>query len=684
MQGRLNLVGDPVVPLEAATKQYVDRFTSMGVPTGAYIGSAPPGNTLGPLWWDTNSGQLFIQYNDGSSTQWVSANSIDASQLAGSFLPLTGGTVTGPINLQAPWPKTPRIYQSEIVPAKHLQQARRGYASAASAAGGSRLTFVVAGDSTGTATQNNALAPEDNIFGRIKSYMRRANPGIAFDMVDRSVPGSTWGALADKPTAAWPSWYVDQSKQWIPYYVAPNATTGNVAPDVVFIPMGTNDGPADSSDVGISYFASVFGYFANATMFPVQPDVVLVTYKGAGPAQGGDRAGFQQVASIMRCIHYAGTSILGVTGRTPGLIDLGRYDTMARYGYDPCVQHLEPTLSNVSGINQASYTLPQCDGDFDLKVVWPGQGTTWGASGQSIDFEVSGTIATGTGVALVRLGRNSTIFAGSYQGNANTLNLTPPNVVIGAAGADVIIRVTCRQEQLRVEANGQLLYEGGVMRAGGRFTPKVKITGALFGPMTVSTYSAGVCLKVQQSINDLETWGDGDGIDGNGINHAASWGIAEMETLLLESSNLNLSAEAAPFNGGTVANSTSFVNGVKFTGPAATAVYDLSKHLDLAGGVTGISVTADLSMNLNCLTGAGIGMYAGGSLMGFVAASGANFKMLQVGSVGSGGPTWEAGTGAPTANTKPIGSLYSRTDGAVGSTLYVSRGSGTWAAVAGV
>ena len=89
MQGPLTLASDPVAPFDAATKQYVDRFTAMGVPTGAYIGASPPGNVLAPLWWDSESGLLFIQYNDGSSTQWVSANSVVA-----------GRALVGPVNIK--------------------------------------------------------------------------------------------------------------------------------------------------------------------------------------------------------------------------------------------------------------------------------------------------------------------------------------------------------------------------------------------------------------------------------------------------------------------------------------------------------------------------------------------------------------------------------------------------------
>ena len=58
----------------------------------AFYGASPPGDVLAPLWWDTVSGQLYIQYNDGSSTQWVSTSSIPTTQF-----PLAGGTLTGPL-----------------------------------------------------------------------------------------------------------------------------------------------------------------------------------------------------------------------------------------------------------------------------------------------------------------------------------------------------------------------------------------------------------------------------------------------------------------------------------------------------------------------------------------------------------------------------------------------------------
>lgn len=79
------------------------------------------------------------------------------------------------------------------------------------------------------------------------------------------------------------------------------------------------------------------------------------------------------------------------------------------------------------------------------------------------------------------------------------------------------------------------------------------------------------------------------------------------------------------------------------------------------------------------------GVAGGNAFYVTAAGTGYLFGTFTVGSVqvGSGGPAWSAGTGAPTF-TAPKGSLYSRTDGGVGTTLYVSQGSGTWNAVAGV
>ena len=72
---------------------------------------------------------------------------------------------------------------------------------------------------------------------------------------------------------------------------------------------------------------------------------------------------------------------------------------------------------------------------------------------------------------------------------------------------------------------------------------------------------------------------------------------------------------------------------------------------------------------------------SGGTLTGPLTGTVGTFTTLQTG--GGSGPTWTAGAGPPTA-AWPIGSLYSDTSGAVGATLYVSRGGGTWLPVAGV
>ena len=64
----------------------------------------------------------------------------------------------------------------------------------------------------------------------------------------------------------------------------------------------------------------------------------------------------------------------------------------------------------------------------------------------------------------------------------------------------------------------------------------------------------------------------------------------------------------------------------------------------------------------------------------------AGTRAVTVGSLVVGttaGPVIITGTGAPSA-TQPVGSLFIRTDGASGTHVYVSQGSGSWTAISGV
>lgn len=58
----------------------------------------PPGVLPGSLWWESDSGILYILYDDGNSTQWVIASPQPDISL---FVQRAGDTMTGPLNVLA-------------------------------------------------------------------------------------------------------------------------------------------------------------------------------------------------------------------------------------------------------------------------------------------------------------------------------------------------------------------------------------------------------------------------------------------------------------------------------------------------------------------------------------------------------------------------------------------------------
>lgn len=66
MTGALVLPADPVAPLEAVTKQYVDNHARM------HVSDTEPANpNHRDLWWKSDSGDTYLRYDDGDTVQWV-------------------------------------------------------------------------------------------------------------------------------------------------------------------------------------------------------------------------------------------------------------------------------------------------------------------------------------------------------------------------------------------------------------------------------------------------------------------------------------------------------------------------------------------------------------------------------------------------------------------------------------
>ena len=108
---------------------------------------------------------------------------------------------------------------------------------------------------------------------------------------------------------------------------------------------------------------------------------------------------------------------------------------------------------------------------------------------------------------------------------------------------------------------------------------------------------------------------------------------------------------------------------------ATTGANTFTGNQNVGGNITATGTisggAASLSGGLTGTTASFSGALSGGT----VASTGSGTPTVQLGNTG---PTWTTGLGAPTSSCT-VGSLYSRTDGASGSTLYVCVGpSGTW------
>jgi hypothetical protein len=206
-----------------------------------------------------------------------------------------------------------------------------------------------------------------------------------------------------------------------------------------------------------------------------------------------------------------------------------------------------------------------------------------------------------------------------------------------------------------VAPTGQAFVDGLI-----NFRGNVNVAGALFATDPNGSVGLGSTAAAGTPYIDFRS----SGHSGHDAQIIASGGTGALDGTLAVNA-AQLMAPATHANGG-----------IHLGANVGANPQDIIKHVELYEGAGyGFGVTA-AQLNYNVPAAAIHHFYVGTTHVAQIGPAGISTGVL-------GGPAWSSGTGAPAA-TAQIGSLYSRVDGAVGSTLYVSRGGGTWAAVAGV
>jgi hypothetical protein len=391
---------------------------------------------------------------------------------------------------------------------------------------------VIIGDSTSTELADS-VHPIETLWGQITRALRRANPSKVHTFHNRGIGATNFNNInqtGDDIPATLPPWFTDTSQTWLSYVEALN-------PDVLFICSGINTSDAAQ----IQYIRTTLETLAGWARVP---DIVFVTNKLLNPDATSGQVALRndQVAQAAGVRHIVRSQAagFGVQGLPRlGLLDFGRYFCQAFEGFDPCYQGLASLSQTFSGITTFPYELPECDGDFDVEISFPGQLSTDLLTGSNLLF-----------ISLADFFQGDTpwhrVRIGAGVGNNNTQIICENATVTGitaAAATPLTVRVLARDERIVVVVNGTTTYDGPVPRYQHVFRPQISFSSPPPNgtTMTVTAFRAGRRRLTSPFLMADQVWGLPGG-DGNEINHPSSSGVAALDGVVLDAQDLAVSS----------------------------------------------------------------------------------------------------------------------------------------------
>lgn len=383
--------------------------------------------------------------------------------------------------------------------------------------------IVIMGDSISTPAPTFTADQTDSLWGQIKRAFTERNPHLTPQFVNMAWGTRTWTnanqTVASQIAAGAPTpgfAYGDGSGTWLSYVEAQ-------APDVLILAFGMND----KQDFVTAQARAVID--ATRTWAKV-PDLMIVTPMVPNRLSA-DTNMSSEAAQQGRYFNAHWARSWALYNRV-ALLDLNRQYARVVHGIDPRNTFL--TLDGAASSQTLPYTFPNAvDQDFGLEITGP-----------------ANLISTGMSVTTSMTGSNeySELRFGASGGNVllrivsqHNVDGTPSNAIDIVSSVPVptgtfTMTVFVKDCWSRVMIGTETVYDGPIIRHGGRFTPVVTYSSGA-NTATIRTWT-GRYYRNAPALSDDLMWGwagaSNETIGGNDQNHPTSRGAAYVYRQLID------------------------------------------------------------------------------------------------------------------------------------------------------
>lgn len=424
-------------------------------------------------------------------------------------------------------PTTPPRF-GDLVPHKHLKKF--------SATRNPKV--VLTGSSTGTWAPNT-IDGTSALPHLLQTRLTQYNADKSITFYNRAIGGQTFGALNSTPES-FPAWYADQAKPWLDYIK-------DLAPDVVFIVMGSND----SSNMSHTNLAAVVD---KLKAFPKVPDIVFITQPSvcldphAGFAAYGTKSaqeGRDYAAGMVRSFAlYEGY----------GLIDGNRMGGIVLDGRDLLDTAARRVLTNQALPNGGFISTVACH-EFALRLRFDGDQAAIEAAFSNTSRPVSvrvGAGGSGRSGDVVFIKRNAlgkfdfTLWSNGLSGFYRTVTTdidfptSSFSLDVAKTGNFLIVAIAGKEDIARMVIP--------VKTYGGEFFPRIGYHEGEGGTgpfVTLEHFNAGEPRRYVPALTSAQAWGNPSAgastqmpYGGNGVNHFSSLGTRAIYSPLLDADSL--------------------------------------------------------------------------------------------------------------------------------------------------